>query len=367
MTSIRREVLLDFEEEGDISDGYDSETENLHKGGRATKRRRLSGSADDDASYKSLEDDDGDEEEDASADATELATYSGELATHVVAQNQQRERDGPDSELPPQEATEPAQGKRLRGLPKHAPKQLTRKNLVAGEAAIKASGVVFLSRIPPFMKPLKLRSLLSPHGAINRIFLSPEDPSSRGRRLRSGGNKKRSYGEGWVEFVSKRDARRACDLLNGRPVGGKKGSYYRDDVWNLLYLKGFKWRHLTEQIATENAERDARMRAEISRTTKENAEFARNVETAKMLKGMEAKSAAKAGGQGQGADDDAEGTQGVDLDVRFIEAEGMGNKRKRGFKDRPRSFKQTPVAKRAGEDGGQAVSEDVKRMLSKIF
>ena len=35
----------------------------------------------------------------------------------------------------------------------------------------------------------------------------------------------------------------------------KKGGYYHDDLWNMKYLNGFKWSHLTEQIAAENAER----------------------------------------------------------------------------------------------------------------
>jgi ESF2/ABP1 family protein len=78
-------------------------------------------------------------------------------------------------------------------------KPLTKKSLVATAAAIKRSGVVYLSRIPPFMKPTKLRSLLEPYGAINRIFLTPEDPSSHARRVSNGGNKKRSFTDGWVE------------------------------------------------------------------------------------------------------------------------------------------------------------------------
>lgn len=92
------------------------------------------------------------------------------------------------------------------------------------------------------MKPQKLRSLLEPYGTINRIFLSPEDPTAHSRRVKNGGNKKRSFTDGWVEFVKKKDAKAAVDLLRGQVIGGKKGSYYRDDLWSLSYLKGFKWR-----------------------------------------------------------------------------------------------------------------------------
>ena len=194
------------------------------------------------------------------------------------------------------------------------------------------------------MKPAKLRSLLEPYGAINRIFLAPEDPEAHKRRVKAGGNKKRSYTEGWVEFLKKKDAKAACDLLNANTIGGKKGSYYRDDIWNLVYLKGFKWHNLTEQIASENAERASRMRAEISKTSRENKEFVRNVERAKMLDGMQAKSKkrkAPAEGEGEGA------------------GEGTESKRK------PMTFKQIPLAKK-GKDGDEQ-PEQVTRVLSKIF
>ena len=40
-------------------------------------------------------------------------------------------------------------------------------------------GVIYLSRIPPFMKPQLLRSLLSKYGEILRIFLTPEGKQSK--------------------------------------------------------------------------------------------------------------------------------------------------------------------------------------------
>jgi len=84
---------------------------------------------------------------------------------------------------------------RLTDLP-GVSKPLTKKNLDATAAAIKRSGVVYLSRIPHFVKLTKLRSLVEPYGAINRIFLSLEDPASHARRVRNGGNKKCSFTDG---------------------------------------------------------------------------------------------------------------------------------------------------------------------------
>ncbi|GKU05396.1 pre-rrna-processing protein esf2 [Fusarium langsethiae] len=305
--------IADSDADSDI--GYNSEEDDMQKGGRGAKRRKVE--SDD-------EDDLGSDDEDEVIEKESKTTATEDKKKDQPEGSKRKSKDT-STELPDVTRT------------------LTKKNLVASEAAIKKSGVVYLSRIPPFMKPAKLRSLLEPYGTINRIFLAPEDPASHARRVRAGGNKKRSYTEGWVEFTKKKDAKAVCDLLNARTIGGKKGSYYHDDLWNLLYLKGFKWHNLTEQIAAENAERSSRMRAEISKSTKENKEFVRNVEKAKMLDGMAVKAKAKkrkAETHAEGQDDDS---------VRQVK----------------RSFKQVPLAKKKTD--GEDQPAEVTRVLSKIF
>ncbi|TVY80946.1 Pre-rRNA-processing protein ESF2 [Lachnellula suecica] len=322
MATRKHNEFLDADQsEDDGSQGYDSEIEDLKKGGRSPKRRKVD---------SDVSDEEAEEDEEG-------------LDDQYIEEKETNERGPKDKKA----SKDLSKSKELPGVSK----PLTKKNLVASAAAIKQSGVVYLSRIPPFMKPTKLRSLLEPYGAINRIFLSPEDPTSHARRVRNGGNKKRSFTDGWVEFTNKADAKHACELLNARTIGGKKGTYYHDDVWNLLYLKGFKWNNLTEQISAENAERSSRMRAEISKTTKENKEFVQNVERAKMLEGMEAKKAAKR----RKDDEDTPRTE---------ESSKPAAKEHKESGDRPRHFKQTQVAaKNKAEDQ----PEQVKRVLSKYF
>ncbi|MBE3042554.1 hypothetical protein IMZ48_08240, partial [Candidatus Bathyarchaeota archaeon] len=260
----KRNKFLDADEsEDEQNDSYDSEVE-VRKGSRGTKRRKIDDAGDDESSGdESQSDDDLSDEEPTSEN-------NDETATDPTAQ------DG---------APKPKKAK-LPDVKTNDPlRNLVKKNLVTSDEAIRKSGVLYVSRIPPFMKPHKLRTLLEPFGTINRTFLAPEDPTAHARRVRNGGNKKKLFTEGWVEFTAKRDARKAFELLNANTIGGKKGSYYRDDVWSLVYLKGFKWRDLTAQIEKESAERDGRMRAEISKATKENLEFVRNIETAKELDG----------------------------------------------------------------------------------
>ena len=67
--------------------------------------------------------------------------------------------------------------------------------------------------------------------------------------MKSGGNRNIKYVEGWVEFAKKKEAKTAALALNGQQIGGKKrNNKYREDIWNIKYLSGFKWFHLTEKL-----------------------------------------------------------------------------------------------------------------------
>jgi len=72
-------------------------------------------------------------------------------------------------------------------------------------------------------------------------------------------------------------------MLNATPIGGKKGTRFRDDVWTMKYLPKFKWDMLTEQIAHEGAVHQAKLRAELSQSRKEQREYLKNVELARVL------------------------------------------------------------------------------------
>lgn len=162
-------------------------------------------------------------------------------------------------------------------------KKLTPEQLAKEQKKIKKTGVCYLSTIPPYMKPVKLRSVLSRFGKLDRIFLKPEDPSSYQRRVKYGGNKKKRFTEGWVEFVNKKDAKLCAQTMNGNILGGKKSSYYHDDVINIKYLPGFKWFDLTQQIAKENEIRQSKLALEISQQAKLNKTFVNNVEKSKYI------------------------------------------------------------------------------------
>ncbi|KAI0637939.1 hypothetical protein C8Q77DRAFT_1088527 [Trametes polyzona] len=162
-------------------------------------------------------------------------------------------------------------------------KPLTPEALAAFKAAQDRAGVIYISRIPPGMRPAKVRHLMSAYGEVGRVYLQQEDAKRAYLRRKYTATKKAHYTEGWVEFKDKRVARSVAEMLNAQPIGGKKGSRWRDDVWTMKYLPKFKWNMLTEQIAHEAAVHQAQLRVELSQSRKEQREYLKNVELARVL------------------------------------------------------------------------------------
>ncbi|KKA29372.1 hypothetical protein TD95_004042 [Thielaviopsis punctulata] len=350
MPEDKRNPLLDDLSDDDNAAASDSDADDLRKGASLkTKRRRDSDASDSDAAAS-------DSDEDLRPKGKSKKAPAQPAEPDAESDGDEDENADADVTAGDKESSANAKAKAAAAKLPAAPKQLAKKNLIATEEAIKKSGVLYISRIPPFMKPHKLRTLLEPHGTINRTFLMPEDDAAHARRVRAGGNKKRLFTEGWVEFVSKKDAKRAYELLNARTIGGKKGSYYRDDVWSLVYLRGFKWRDLMAQISAENAERASRMQAEIAKAARENKEFVRNVERAKMLDGIKQSKEARAGASvAKRRKIRADGT--ADEDAGRTEREKMEKKEVRSFKQTAKVVKNVDAAQPAS----------VSRVLSKIF
>lgn len=223
-------------------------------------------------------------------------------------------------------------------------KKLTPEKIAKEEKRIKKTGVCYLSKIPPFMKPSKLRSVLSRFGKIDRLFLKPEDNSIYHKRVKYGGNKKKNYTEGWVEFVDKKDAKLCAATLNANILGGKKTSFYYDDVINMKYLKNFKWFDLTQQIARENEIRQAKLSLELSQQQKLNKNFINTVEESKKIRNMEKKRKAK---------EAEKGVENNDIEIR------------RNFKQR----KVTSIRADAKEEFKERAkpNERLNDVLSKVF
>ncbi|KAG5337115.1 hypothetical protein C0989_010736 [Termitomyces sp. Mn162] len=169
------------------------------------------------------------------------------------------------------------------GPPEKTVKPLTREALEEFKRIQDRAGVIYISRIPPGMRPSKVRHLMSLHGEVGRVYLQQEDPKRAYLRKKYTSTKKAHYTEGWVEFKDKKVARQVAEMLNAQPIGGKKGTRWHDDVWTMKYLPRFKWNMLTEQVAHEAAIHAAKLRVELSHSKQEQQEYLKNVELARVL------------------------------------------------------------------------------------
>ena len=87
--------------------------------------------------------------------------------------------------------------------PQSKRKPLTTEALHEYNEKLDNRGVCYIARVPPYLKPNAIRNMLDGYGTqVLRIFLQPEDSAVRQRRVKSGGNKKNCFSEGWVEFLS---------------------------------------------------------------------------------------------------------------------------------------------------------------------
>ncbi|KLO15737.1 hypothetical protein SCHPADRAFT_824187 [Schizopora paradoxa] len=233
-------------------------------------------------------------------------------------------------------------------------KPITPEALAAFNAAQERTGIIYISRIPPGMRPTKVRHLMSAFGEVGRVYLQQEDAKRAYLRKKFTATKKAHFTEGWVEFADKKVARSVASMLNAQPIGGKKGSRWRDDVWTMKYLPRFKWNMLTEAIAHKSAERTARLRVELEHSRKEQKEYLHNVELARVLD----KRAKRKRESGKTEDIAEEGESTVSL--KKVKAQNSSNAERQNS-DRRR---------KKGQEKGDADSEKTKHLqtvLSSIF
>ena len=168
-------------------------------------------------------------------------------------------------------------------------KPLSKEEIDKYNEKIRRSGVVYLSSLPTYMKPEKVKYLLGKFGTVQRMHLVEEDPTITRRRAKNGGSHKKKYTEGWVEFEDKQDAKQCAAMLNGQIVGGKKSGFFHDMIWNIKYLKGFKWGDLMEKLTLEKRLRADRLRVQFAKNRKADEQYLENVSRAEKKEMIEKK------------------------------------------------------------------------------
>lgn len=332
-----------FSSDEDGSDqGYDSEAGEAVKGGRSiptklqyphrsSKKRKISPATDDEAQREGSE-----------RFPAIPSTSSEEPYSNDGGQTIENERARPRNGRKGQEQHDLLQSTR-------SDQQVRDKSARQGSQTSRSRkpskpGVVYLSSLPPYLKPSALRNLFEQRGfgPINRMFLTPVATTTTSTSRR---NKRQTYGEGWVEFASKRTAKIVVETMNAQIIGGKKGGWYHDDLLNLKYLSGLQWDDLMAQFREERREEEIHREAERERARRETKAFLEGVERGKAIEGMEKKRKSKR----------KEETEGDEA-----ETDDQGSRR---------TWEQIEVKHHDKASHGQSdtVSDDVKRVLSRIF
>ncbi|XP_043791184.1 activator of basal transcription 1-like [Apis laboriosa] len=146
-------------------------------------------------------------------------------------------------------------------------------------------GIVYLSNIPKYMNISKIRELFSIYGEVGRIYFQLAENGLE----QDGKTKKRKkiytkfFTEGWVEFESKKIAKYIASTLNNTQISTRKRSKFYDVMWNIKYLPRFKWIHLSERLAYEQAVRKQRLQTEIAQAKREANFYSHNVDRSRKL------------------------------------------------------------------------------------
>lgn len=117
------------------------------------------------------------------------------------------------------------------------------------------------------------------------MLISAEEENRKKKKRRLA----RHFTEGWVEFESKRAAKRVSAQLNNTPIATRKSSKFYDILWTMKYLPSFKWVHLSERLTYENAVHRQKLQSEMSQARKETAFFQENLDKSDKFKKLKKK------------------------------------------------------------------------------
>ncbi|KAK5060160.1 hypothetical protein LTR84_010044 [Exophiala bonariae] len=324
-------------DESDNDVGYDSEAAEVSKVGRASKRRKTSHTSS------------GEDSED------EQKRQTKQRAVALIRDAQ--EANGPDREQDHDEGAE-ITGKDLMTTQSResvgvvledesisaVSRKKQKKRTIKSKDKDTPPGVIYLSSLPPYLKPSALRNLLSQRGfePIARLFLSPASKHKSSSKK----NSRQLYTEGWIEFASKKTARRCAETLNAQVIGGKKGGFYHDDVWNMKYLRGMRWEELMAGVREEKREMEGRRDEERRNIMRDTKRFVEGVEEGRRLQGMKRKKESK-----QHLDSDTPAQPDVKRTWRQFDVKGNERHEKSN----------------RGSAHQSGISDDVKEVLGKIF
>ena len=81
-------------------------------------------------------------------------------------------------------------------------KPLQRDKLAKFKEKVDKSGIVYMSRVPPHLKPLKLRQMLEVHAKLGRLYMAPKETAPKKDKKQGSNSQKqgKQFSEAWIEF-----------------------------------------------------------------------------------------------------------------------------------------------------------------------
>jgi ESF2/ABP1 family protein len=192
MTTRTHNEFLDIapsDDESASDRGYDSEENVAKSKGRAVKRRRTANTQDffgvESDNDESADENDEEEERDVKGKQSKQSKTTQSASDD--AEEDEDEDDEGGAFLDTSKPTKPV-------------KPLSTKPLK--ESKKNKTGVVYLSSLPPYLKPFALKNMIEKRnfGPVTKVFLSPRMPNNSGPTRKS--NSRQLYNDGWLEFQS---------------------------------------------------------------------------------------------------------------------------------------------------------------------
>lgn len=138
---------------------------------------------------------------------------------------------------------------------KKSSKTVKKSQAVKLKRKVAQTGIVYMSRVPPHMKPNMLRQKLEAHGKVGKIYMVPTQTPPKDLKTELKARKtqymkrSREFSEAWIEFADKEEAEGIAQMLNCQPMGGKKRSRHSEDLWNLKFVPDLKWDDLMSEFS----------------------------------------------------------------------------------------------------------------------
>ncbi|GMH33675.1 hypothetical protein BSKO_01509 [Bryopsis sp. KO-2023] len=238
--------------------------------------------------------------------------------------------------------------------PERKRKRFSKEGLQVLKSSYDKRGICYLGYIPPGMRPSILKRILSQYADVTRVQLQMEDPKNWHKRKRKGGDTRKFFVEGWVEFADKRIAKRIAGMLNGEPMGGRHRSRFYHELWCIKYLPKFKWENLLEGIENQKHVFQHRLQAELSEAKRDQEFYLTKVNQAQREEKRIERDIV--------ANEDGDGSAEQNPDEKDSAEATKGGTSKKKMRMR-RSFKQTKANPDPVSDSDGEIAPDVMMLV----